>query len=392
MTRETEQCRGRTAVLGASGLVGSAIIARLHAKGHDVIAVVRNELSAAVMEAQLPGVPIRVGSVENAERVHTLIGDCSVVINCALAGSGGIPAQAYVRNRAIIDGIFSSTGARWLIHFSTVAVYGETIAGIEQDLRQFAKPRPDSEYGRSKLDVERYASRQARAHMASCTCLRLGHVYGPGVGRSREILKLSSMPNAALPFAGRYQANAIHLDSLASAIEALVATGYGPSVANLHESGRTWREVFDWHADGAGLNRIHDLGDAESLLGQRTHLDGSVARAAVRWTKNLPVGDLVRSPAVFDFVLRTLARTPPVLTRSAAIIGRRLKGRDRSRAPGADMLWPGVYYACAAPGPVLANAEFPTGDAETSRSRLEAFANWYKEITVPSLPSMPSTR
>ncbi len=386
---------GKVAILGASGLVGSAIVRDLVRHGIPTVAVVRNALSASVAEINSPGSEVRIGSVERDDTREALIGDCSTVINCALAGSGGIPAQAYTRNRAIIDGIMASAGVRRLIHFSTVAIYGEACVGIRSSTKAFEDPTPNSEYGRSKLDVERYALRLAAQRGVAYTALRLGHVYGPSVGRSREMLELLATPGFALPFAGRHPSDAVHLDSVTHAITRLVQDGTGPDVANLFEPERTWRDVFDWHANAADLPSAASQSDRASLAGQRRHMETSVMGAAIRWGKALPVNDLIRTPAVFDFVLRNLARSPAWLTDRASSLNRQVKRRS---APvvhadgGGSTLWPPLYYSEGAPGPLLPGAEGGApGSAEDVRRR-DVFASWCRQVRVPRLPAMHGSR
>lgn len=387
MTTPNTPTGEKIAILGASGLVGSAVVRHLTDRGLPVVAVVRNALSASIAEVNAPNSEVRIGSVERDDTRAALIGDCPTIINCAIAGSSGVPALAYSRNRAIVDGALASPGIRRLIHFSSVAVYGETFAGIQQSARHFDTPEPNSEYGRSKLDVEQYARKLAQKQGVEFTCVRLGHVYGPTVGRSREILDLLSTPGFELPFGGRNFSNAVHIDAVAQAIEALVAVSTGPVVANLFEPDHTWRRVFDWHADVVGLAHARDMTEAASVAGQRAHLDKSVVKAAVRWSKSLPINNFIRSPAVFDFVLRNLARSPAWLTDTASGLNRKIKrGAAPVPATTSQELWPTLYFSEGAPGPMLAGAD----RAEASRSEAERrrgdFANWYREITVPRLP------
>src|SRR3989442_3474345 len=208
----------KVAVTGATGQVGSTLVHRLHNHGVNVVAAVRNTLGAALIHASTPGCDIRVGSLTpEPGRVH-LLDDCDVIVNCALASSDGHPSQAYTRNRALVDGLLEVKSLSWLIHLSTVAVYGELIREHRDEARAFRHPRPNSEYGRAKLSVERYAAWRARGRGITCSVLRLGHVYGAGTARSREIIELARDPCFRLPYGGRFPSNAIHLDRVASAV------------------------------------------------------------------------------------------------------------------------------------------------------------------------------
>ena len=135
----------KVGVTGASGQVGSRLLRHLSENGIPAVGAVRNPLGAALCDAVAPGSTIRIGSLTPPPGEPHLLDDCDVIINCAIASSGGIPRHAYTRNTSLVDGLLNAKSLRWLIHFSTVAVYGELIAA------DTTTPRPSSEYGRSKL-------------------------------------------------------------------------------------------------------------------------------------------------------------------------------------------------------------------------------------------------
>lgn len=383
--------RPRIGVVGATGVVGSAIVRQLAAEGWPVVAVVRNALGAALLDATIPGVEVRVGgTARGADGTHVL-DDCEIVVNCALAGSGGLPKEAYRRNRAIVDGLLSAKSVRWLVHFSTVAIYGETIAAFTDEQRAFESPTPESEYGRSKLDVERHAVRQAEAKGVRCTVLRLGHVIGPGIYRSREIIELARNPRTTLPYAGRLPSNCIHVDTLARSIAALVARGDTTGVRSFTEHAWTWREVFQWHADAVGCALPGSMDDAASDAGRAAHRDKSVLGDVRRWFGSLPIKQLVRSPAVFDLALRTLVVAPDWLTQRVSRANKAIGARAAasvSQAPPSFEL-PGLYYSAGVPGPFLALAPLPESGPGSLADRTAALATWYTGLTVPRLPGMP---
>jgi len=215
----------RIGVTGATGQVGSRLLRHLRAGGFEVVAAVRNPLGAALCDAIAADCDIRVGSLVPDEGQPHLLDDCDVIINCAIESAGGIPRQAYTRNRALVDGLLKAKSLKWLVHFSTVAVYGELITKAADELRARRRPQPGSEYGRSKLFVERYASRKARVRGVRYTAIRLGHVYGAGIARSREIIELAQTPGFELPFGGQLPSNAIHADNVGAAIVRLLKEG-----------------------------------------------------------------------------------------------------------------------------------------------------------------------
>jgi nucleoside-diphosphate-sugar epimerase len=374
----------RVAITGASGQVGSTLVRHLHAGGWRVIAAVRNRLGAALCHAAVPDCDIRVGRLTPKRGEAHLLDDCDVIVNCALESAAGIPRQAYTRNRALVDGLLQAKSVRWLIHFSTVAAYGELIKPYEDEERERRWPHPDSEYGRSKLWVEHYAARRAGAHGVKCTVIRLGHVYGAGIARSREIVEFSRDPRFRLPFDGRLPSNAVHADSVGAAVLGLLGSDAPRDIYSLAEPRNTWRDVFDWHTCCLGLPAVAAMSDAESKAQRDAWASRSLRREVMVWVRGLPARSLVRSPAVFDLALRILAKTPLAVTERASTINRRMSGRVQiARAERAEREpLPPLYFSAGMPGPFLdLPPARPAGlgsDAQRSREFREWCEGWMK--------------
>ena len=375
--------RTKVGVTGASGQVGSTLVQRLYHEGVNVVAAVRNTLGAALIHASTPGCDIRVGSLtREPDRAH-LLDDCDVIINCALASSDGDPRQAYTRNRALVDGLLEAKSLRWLIHFSTIAVYGELIREHRD------RPSPDSEYGRSKLYVEQYAIRCARACGLRCSVLRLGHVYGAGIARSRELIELARDPSFRVPYGGRFSSNAIHIDGVASAMLALLGTdGSGEAYYSLAEPRSTWRDVFDWHTGSLGLPPVAAMSDAASDDGRDAYARRSLLRDVSGWVRALPIKQLVRTPAMLDLALRVMVRTPAAVTRRVTDVHRRLAVRNQvALATGArsELLSP-IYYSAEMPGPFLG---IPDDPASADAARRQELYDWYRRWSTPKIHARP---
>ena len=379
--------RTKVGVTGAAGQVGSTLVHRLHHEGVDVVAAARNTLGAALIHASTPGCDIRVGSLTREPgRVH-LLDDCDVIINCALASGDGNPRQAYTHNRVLVDGLLEATSLRWLIHFSTVAVYGELIREHRDGPRAFRHPSPNSEYGRSKLYVEQYAAQRARARGLRCSVLRLGHVYGAGIARSREIIELARNPRFRLPYGGRFPSDAIHLDRVASAVLALVGTDESREIYSLAEAHSTWRDVFDWHTGCLGLPPVAAMSDAASDEGRDAYARRSLLRDVSAWVRALPIRQLVRTPSMLDLALRILARTPTAVMRRVADANRRLAVRDQvALALGIrSELLPPVYYSAEMPGPFLRIPDDPATGPGSDAARWRDLYEWYQRWSTPKI-------
>ena len=383
----------RIGITGATGQVGSRLLRHLHTAGLPVVGVVRNPLGAALCQAAAPDCHIRIGSLTPADGEAHVLDDCDVIINCALESSGGLPRQAYTRNRQLVDGLLAAKSLKWLVHFSTVAVYGEVLNNVADGNRERRRPHATSEYGRSKLYVERYAAKRARARGVTCTILRLGHVYGASIARSREIVELARDQNFRLPFGGRLPSNAIHQDALGAAVVALMLDGARHPIYGVAEPAHTWRDVFDWHTGCLGLSPVLPMTDADSIAQRTAWTDRSVAREALTWLRGLPVKSLVRSPATFDLALQILANTPDSITRRVSDFNRRAGARGHiARVENADATpLPPVYLSAGMPGPFLGLPSIPPTGLGSEAERARELQEWYDLWHMPRMRAATAT-
>jgi hypothetical protein len=217
--------------------------------------------------------------------------------------------------------------------------------------------------------VERYASQQATRRRLRYTALRLGHVYGAGIARSREIVELASMSTFELPFGGQLASNAIHADNLGAAVVRLLNTGAPAEVYGLCEASSTWRDVFDWHTACLGLSPVPGMSDAESP-----------AREAIAWLRQLPVKSLVRSPATFDLALRMLVKTPSAITQAVSDMNRRSGARGHivraDAAAGRDVA--ALYLSDGMPGPFLDIPAPPDDGLGSPMERARELRDWHE--------------
>ncbi len=316
------------AIIGAAGQVGSVLVRRLsRLHGMQPIAVCRNVISAGIVHFSCPECEIRVGSVSDKDMARKLIGDCDVVINCALAAAPGGPKKSRQANTGILDGFFALEKLQLLIHFSSISVYGDFISDLTASRSTFTNPKPDNEYGRSKLLAERHAKHMCESKGIRHYILRLGHVFGAGTDRSRDILELSGNANFALPFDGHLPSNAVHVERLSSAIIRAIQAPIPEGIYNVAETGATWRKVFDWHTEWCGIPPVKGMPDDLAEQMRSPFLRRSVMNEALRWATHLPFDQFVRSPATFDLALRVLTRAPGGLTRLAANLSRRTGAR-----------------------------------------------------------------
>jgi nucleoside-diphosphate-sugar epimerase len=377
--------RTKVAVTGAAGQVGSVLIRRLfELENVDVVAMCRNTISAGLVHFSCPNCDIRVGSITGGESARHVLGDCEVVINCALATGGG-PRKTRASNRQIIDGITSLENLKLLVHFSSISVYGDFIQSSNGSKSTFSLPRPDNEYGRSKLFVEQYAGKICELKKIRHYIIRLGHVIGAGTDRSREIVEFSKTARFGLPFEGSLPSNTIHVERLASIVCGLISSPVPEGIYNVAEEGKTWGEVFDWHTESLGLPAVTRVSPVASEPMRSIYVRRSIIGDFLRWVRGLPFLNLVKSPAVMDLALRLLVRAPETFTNKLFNINRQM-GTAKQISALAKVSHPPlgpVYLSQAMPGRYLRlpNGTIPPGpSADKLRDDLR---KWHLVLSQP---------
>lgn len=185
----------RALVTGGSGFIGSHVVDRLIAEGHE----------ARVLD-RLPW------PYERSERCETFVGDlldpealgaaaqdCDAIIHCAAAADVGLvakdPAAAETLNaRGTLNVLEAArrTGAR-VVYASTIWVYSDVVdAEVDED-SQLALP--SHIYTATKLAGEMYCRSYQQLYGVSTTILRFGIPYGP---RARPAAVLPIFVNKAL--------------------------------------------------------------------------------------------------------------------------------------------------------------------------------------------------
>jgi nucleoside-diphosphate-sugar epimerase len=185
----------RVLVTGGSGFLGSHVVERLLALGHEVRCLVRATSDTSFLgEVRGPSgerVELAEGSMSDARSLASAVSGVDGIVQCA----GVIKARTYedfervhaggtvALARAAIEG---APGLRRFVHVSTAGVMGP--APADRRHREDDAPNPVTPYSRSKLAGER-----ALLELASelpITVLRPPAIYGP---RDREILAFFQM-------------------------------------------------------------------------------------------------------------------------------------------------------------------------------------------------------
>ena len=280
----------RIAVLGASGLAGTAVCEHLVSRGRDeVVPFVRSSGNAWRLARR----GIRPRLVDCRDRGETVraLRDCSHVVNCVL-GDG----EAMTRGLRNILGGAVRHRVEGFVHLSSVAVFGEPPPPEAATEHVPRRRPPRGTYGRMKLEQDRVVRRAARSGLPVVILCppNIGGPYSHFFTRLTRALGAGTLP---LVGEGAHRCNLVDTRNLAQAVE--LALDHGSREAPFYFI--TDAEGMPWSRLLASLGRLAPdrtparisieaaraiLDEAEpeprSFVRSLTHLGSSEVRAALR--------------------------------------------------------------------------------------------------------------
>ena len=177
----------RTLVTGATGFTGGHLARRLVAGGDTVRVIVRDPAKAEDLAAA--GIEVVGGDLTDRGSLDRAMAGVDVVYNiAALYRSAGLKSSAYraVNADAVATLIHCArgTGARRVVHCSTVGVHGDV---EHPPANEDAPLRPGDVYQETKLQGEDLGRDAAAATGVELVIARPSGIYGPG---DRRLFKL----------------------------------------------------------------------------------------------------------------------------------------------------------------------------------------------------------
>lgn len=269
-------------VTGAGGFIGRHLMERLLREGRAVKALVHE---AGPWSEWPAGVEVVTGDVRDPQAMRAVTAGCETVFH--LAGKAHAldevqgDEEAYHDinaggTRRVLEGAVSG-GARRFVLFSSVKAMGE---GGDRCLDESFTGRPETPYGRSKLEAERAALEIGQRTGLHVTCLRFPLVYGPGnkgnIFRMVQAIDRGFFP--PFPEVG----NRRSLVCVSNAVEASVQAATNPAANGqcyIVTDGRAYstRELYDLICRGLGkpipgwhvpLWMLKGLGKAGDAIGK----------------------------------------------------------------------------------------------------------------------------
>jgi nucleoside-diphosphate-sugar epimerase len=230
-------------VTGATGFVGSHVVARLVERGVPVRALVRRTSDTARLDAL--GVERVEGSLTEPDSLRRAVEGAVAVAHLAALTSARSEAE-YMRvnaqgTRAVLTAIGAvARGPRRFVYLSSLAAVGPAEPG--RPVGPADTPRPLTAYGRSKLAGE--AAVLEAADRLEVVVLRAPAVYGPG---DRELVRFFRMAARGLlpvPTGPARPLQLVHVTDLAGAVvQALFMPGASGVVHVAEPAAYAWEDV-----------------------------------------------------------------------------------------------------------------------------------------------------
>ena len=247
-------------VTGARGFVGAALVQSLRVAGFRVRAGVRRPE---------PGRNDRIAcDLDDADQTRAAVAGCGLVIHAAYGDLGAMPAQC-----ATLISAMEATGVSSLIHFSSIAVYGEATGVISETAPHGAGL---DDYAGAKAACEELVRQWAERPAATerrALILRPGIVYGAGsrfwIDKLVERIRADAW--GTFGASGEGEAALIHIDDLCRLV-ALVAQrllsdtcSTWPRATALNAVGPetpSWNAYFEALASRIGASPLPSVGGA----------------------------------------------------------------------------------------------------------------------------------
>ncbi|MES2754791.1 MAG: NAD(P)-dependent oxidoreductase [Pseudomonadota bacterium] len=245
------------AITGATGFVGTRLVERALAAGHNVRALTRRPQPARA------GMTWVAGALEDAPALADLTAGADAVVHVAAAVNAPDRAGFAAANVAGTAAVVAASAGRRFVHVSSLA----------------AREPALSDYGWSKAEAERVVM----ASGLDWTIVRPPAVYGPGDLELRDVFRLANLGLALLPPPGRI--SIVHVDDIARLLLACAVHKAGPVILEPEDaSGGMTHAAFAQAVGAAVGRRVMPLPLPRGLLSAAAWLDGRVRGAGAKLT------------------------------------------------------------------------------------------------------------
>lgn len=275
----------RVMVTGATGFTGGHVARTLKARGHDVVALVRDPKKGAALEQA--GIALVQGNLRSKDDVKRAARGCEVVYHIAALYREARHADETYR-KVNVEGVAhvieacQELGVGRLVHCSTVGVHGNVAVPAAED----APFAPLDVYQQSKVEGEQLVQ-QFIAGGGRATVFRPVGIHGPGDTRFLKLFR--SINSGAFRMIGKGQV-IYHMTYIDDLVDGILLCGEHPAAL-----GQTYILC------GAQYTTLAELASAVA-----TALDRKVPRG------HIPLWPVVLAAKACEAICRPLHIEPPL--------------------------------------------------------------------------------
>ncbi len=321
-------------VTGGSGFIGSHVVDRLQAEGHQALNfdLVRSPYHTG------GEVQTVVGDLLDLDDVRGAVRGCSAVIHLAAVSDVGIVAEDPLFAQSVNAGgtgvlleAMRAEGVSRIVYASTVWVYGDAPQAEPLD-EDSNLPMPAHPYTATKLAGEMFCHSYGSLYGIEHTVVRLGIPYGPRARASTVVAAFVARAQAgkALTLAGdgRQSRRFVYVEDLAAGIVSALAPAAAGRIYNLvGAESTTVREVADTvRSLVADVPIVHVESRGADLRG--VEISGVRAETELGWRAETPFVEGVRRYVVWTMPSNGSPRlaTASITAGSAAAVARQEPG------------------------------------------------------------------
>lgn len=233
----------RVLITGASGFVGGRIARDLMAEGYQVYSF--------LIDGEAPDGSIRIdGDITDPEKCR--FPPVDAVIHCAGILESSHPSKELLI-KVNVDGtknVFNEairSGAKNFIFMSTIMALGPQGTRYKP-MTEDMDPKPTEDYGRSKLECERFFSERSKKENISIIALRPPVLYGSGMNNNSSAMRtFKAIINGSMPLVGNGSTvlNMLYVGNLSHAVSRSLKAKPGFTIYHVNEGPYTQREVIE---------------------------------------------------------------------------------------------------------------------------------------------------
>jgi len=290
----------RVLVTGGAGFIGSHVVDKLAAAGHEPVIY---DVRPSPFHSNGSTPATRLGSILDIEALTAAMQGCDAVMHLAAAADVGEVEKAPVfseelNSRGTISVLEAArnAGVKRVVYASTIWVYSDVDADVVDEDTPLSPPA--HLYTATKLAGELYCKSYSELYDLEYTILRFGIPYGP---RARPAAVVPAFVNKALagdPLtiagSGEQTRRFVYVEDLAEGCVAGLAPGAGRRIYNLvSDTDVTIRQIADTVKDILGnVEIVHTEGRAGDFKG--AEVSGERAASELGWTARTPFAEGVR--------------------------------------------------------------------------------------------------